>query len=85
MVKSEKLTWVELTGIDMTRDSWVALSQGVAGCPSLKKLSFHRMTIDFEGLDYIAEASKLNGSLEKLDLSCNDMSDDYGPIIAKFV
>lgn len=33
----------------------------------------------------LAEAVRLNISIEKIDLSCNDLSDDYGSIIAKFV
>jgi hypothetical protein len=45
----------------------------------------NRMNFSFSGLDKLAEAVRVNFSIEKLDFSCNDMGDEYGSIIAKFI
>jgi len=43
------------------------------------------MTLSYEGLDLLAEAVKINMTIQKIDLSCNDMDDSFGSIVAKFV
>ena len=43
------------------------------------------MKMKLSGLDLVAEAIRVNITIEKIDLSCNDMSDEYGSVIAKFI
>ena len=43
------------------------------------------MPLSYQGLDQLADAIKINSTIKKIDLSCNDMSDSFGSIIAKFI
>ena len=43
------------------------------------------MPLTFKGLDLLAEAVRLSSTIERIDLSMNDIGDDFGSIIAKFV
>ena len=45
----------------------------------------HQMKLSYKGLDLLSEAIRLSTTLERIDFSMNDMDDDYGSIVAKFV
>jgi hypothetical protein len=61
------------------------LAEGLAYSESIKRLSLNQMVLSYEGLDKLAEAVRINTVIERIDLSCNDMDDSYGSIVAKFI
>ena len=85
LVKSEKLRSVHLIGMELSEEAWTLFATGVRESVSLEKLTLNRMKFTMAGLDQVAEAIQFNVTLERIDLSCNDLGDEYGTIIAKFV
>ena len=85
MLKSTNLKTLHLIGLSLSDESWDLIAHGISASASIKTIAFNRIKFTFKGLDMLAEAVRLNISLEKIDLSCNDLRDDYGSIIAKFV
>jgi len=43
------------------------------------------MAFTFEAVDLLAEAVRKNQAIHRIDLSCNDLHDDFGDLVAKFV
>ena len=52
---------------------------------SLESLSLNLMSFSYAAMDYLAESCKKCSTLTKIDLSCNDLDDSYGSLIANFV
>ncbi len=43
------------------------------------------MEFTYEGLDALAEAVRSNDLIETIDLSANDLKDEFGSLVAKFI
>ena len=71
--------------LSITDQGWSFIAEGLAKSKSLKTLQINLMPISLKALDSLADAVRSSQSIERIDLSMNDFSDEYGSIIAKFV
>ena len=67
--------------------SWRKLAQGIGATAVLKKLKFNRINFERDQvqLEVLVDALSRNDSIESLDLSCNDLTDRYGSLVAQCV
>ena len=67
--------------------AWKKLSAGIAKSTTLEKLKFNRMNFErnHHHLEFLIEAINKSQSIESIDLSCNELSDKYGSLVAGFV
>jgi len=67
---------LESTGSAVTVHGMNACLEKIFGCPHLVRLDLSDNNIDDDGAKQIADALKINHSLEELDLSDNNIGDD---------
>ena len=61
------------------KDAWENLMCGIAQSPSIRVLRIWHCSIGAEVVKILAEALRINNSLQILDLSYNNMPDFLGP------
>ncbi|CDW90470.1 UNKNOWN [Stylonychia lemnae] len=82
---SSRLNTLHLVKIKITEEAWTTIAEGLSKSKSLRVLQLNLMPISLKSLDQLADAVRSSQSIERIDLSMNDFSDEYGCIITKFV
>ena len=78
---------IHLVNLNVSLKSWQKLAKGIENSKILKKLKFNRINFekDQQQLEILIDAIQQNYSIESIDLSCNNLSDTYGSLVAKFI
>ena len=78
---------LHLINLNISMSSWRKLARGIESTTILKKLKLNRINFEKDQLqlEILVEAISRNHSIELIDLSCNDLTDRYGSLVAQFV
>ena len=85
--ENSSLRKIHFINMRLSISSWQKLASGIRSSKALQKLRFNRMNFErnHEQLEILIEAINKCQSIESIDLSCNELSDRYGSLIAGFV
>ena len=80
-----KLKCIRIFNMKISNHSWTIFANGLKVTKVLEKLQLNMINLDRNALTCIADAMKVNTSIEVLDFSYNDISDANGDLIARIV
>lgn len=82
MWRHKCLVDVKLVDISISDESFNILGIGIGCSRSIKRLKLNRIRFSHEGMQFLVDGVSTCKSLETIDLSCNDLKDEYGPQVA---